>query len=517
MLDVKITNGTFIDGTGRPARRTDVGVAGDVIEAIGDLSEAAAAKMIDATGCLVVPGFIDIHSHSDGQILEWPGSDSKLRQGVTTEVTGNCGHSSAPYDPERDAGSVDRRPWRDVASFFAYIESSGTGTNIAMLAGHGNLRLFEIGTSAAKATPENLRRMQAHLKQCLDDGCAGLSSGLIYFPGLFADRDELAALARCLPAGRMYTTHMRNESSLLFKALEEALATAEEAGSRLEISHLKACGKDVWGRAGEVLDLIERSAKNGLDVSFDAYPYNATHTGLGQLFPPWTHEGGREALVARLQDGSLRKRIAEEVHSGDTSWENILIAAGPENIVIGNSKSGKYDGTRLSDIAAGMGLEPFDAACEVIIAEQGEASIITFEMKEDDVDLILSHRLCCICSDGSGLGSGVRGHPHPRNFGAFARFLSEYLIKRQIVPLEEGVRRMTSFPAERANISRRGVLARGYHADVIVVDPEKMRVPASFPDPKRHAEGFKLVLVNGRAAVENDALTGTRAGKVIRY
>lgn len=520
VLGIKIVNGTVIDGTGRPAVRVDVGICGDKIVDVGDLSEATSAETIDASGCLVTPGFVDIHSHSDGFLMDSPGLYSKLRQGVTTEITGTCGHSAAPYDPSwAEGGSIapKERPWRDVSSFFSYLETVGIGGNVVMLAGHGALRLSVIGPAAVKASASDLEKMADLLRVCLDQGCAGLSSGLIYPPGIFADEAELTHLASVLPAGRMYATHMRNEASLLFDGLAEAFKVAEKSGSRLEISHLKACGKDAWGRIPDVLELIEAKERAGVDVSFDAYPYSATHTGLRQLFPPWTQDGGRPAFVARLKHKSTRQRIVAEITSGEKSWENLMESAGPENITIASSKTGTFDGQRLSDIAVEMHLTPVEAACEVALVEDGEASIITFEMQEDDVRQVLSHRLCSICSDGSGLTEQYRGHPHPRNFGAFARFLSKYLLQERLVPIEEGVRRMTSFPASRTGIPMRGVLTPGYFADVLVIDPKRVSAPADFAAPKKYATGFKTVVVNGVIAVKEDAVTGVRAGRVIRF
>lgn len=517
LLDIKIINGTVIDGTGRQMYRADVGISGDRIEVIGDLTNACCGLEIDASGCFVMPGFIDIHSHSDSYVVDHPGLDSKLRQGVTTEVTGNCGHSAAPYDPRWGESTSRSRPWPDVASFFSFLEQTGIGCNLAMLAGHGTLRMAVVGPAARKASSEEIEKMKALLEECLKAGCIGLSSGLIYPPGMFADEDELASLASVLPKGYLYSTHIRNESSLLFQALDEAFATARRSGSRLQISHLKACGRDVWGKIPMVLELIEEQRSRAVDVSFDAYPYNATQTGIRQLFPPWTHDGGRAAFVSRLKDRATRSCIVKEIQSGDTSWENTFASAGPDNIVIGASRSGRFEGRRLTDIAIDMGLPAIEAACEIAIAEEGEASIITFEMKEEDVSQVLAHPQCCICSDGSGLTDTHRSHVHPRSFAAFAKFLSEYLLRRRLVPLEEGIRRMTSLPASRANLQLRGRLERGYYADIAIVDPGKLAANADFANPRRYATGFRYVLVNGQVAVENDRLTGIRAGKVIRF
>jgi N-acyl-D-aspartate/D-glutamate deacylase len=266
---------------------------------------------------------------------------------------------------------------------------------------------------------------------------------------------------------------------------------------------------------GDILALIEKEAARGTDVSFDAYPYFAASTGLRQLFPPWTHAGGPLALVARLQDPATRRRIVDEVLSGDATWDNEYVTVGPTRMILSHSRTGRWDGRSLSDVAHEMGIEPIEAAVDIVIAEEAQVSMIAFEMIEDDMMQAVTHRLCSICSDGSGYGLDFRGRPHPRNFGTFVHFLSEFALKRRLVSIEEAVRRMTSWPAVRASLKGRGTLAPGNYADVLVVDPANLAAPATFDRPKQYATGFKAVIVNGRVAVNNDALTGIRAGHVL--
>jgi N-acyl-D-amino-acid deacylase len=517
LLRIRILNGLVIDGQGTPGRVQDVVIDGDRVVDTGSFGPSEDDLCIDAKGLLVTPGFVDIHSHSDQRINEFIGLQSKLRQGVTTEVLGNCGGSAAPIKREWDDESTHDRPWTTVSSFLDYVESQIPGTNVAMLAGHGNLRRMQLGDAATPASMADTDAMRAQLKICLDEGCAGMSSGLIYAPGSFADEHELSAIAKGLPRDRIYTTHMRNESSLLFQSIKEAIDTARAAGCRLEISHYKACGKYVWGRANEMIAAIETAGDSGLDVAFDTYPYRATHTGLRQVMPPWTHDGGREALLARMRDPAIVAAVARNIESKDQSWENILVSAGAENIMISQSLSGEFDGRMLSDIATSMGMDPVSASARILLSERDQVGIISFEMLEEDVSALLAHPLCSPCSDGSGYSTGMAGQPHPRNFGTFPRFLGDYVMKRRIVSLEEGVRKMTSLPASRMNLKQRGVIARGAFADVNVIDAARLLDVADFATPKQYSTGFRAVLVNGIPAVLDDQLTGQRAGHVLRF
>jgi N-acyl-D-amino-acid deacylase len=266
-----------------------------------------------------------------------------------------------------------------------------------------------------------------------------------------------------------------------------------------------------------MLDAVDNARAQGIDIAFDTYPYRATHTGLRQIMPPWTHDGGREALLARLRDQATLDRIRKNIDEEDLSWENILVAAGAENIMISQSLTHEFDGRFLSDIAASLGTDPVTAAAKIIQNERDQVGIITFEMKEEDICLLLSHPLCSACSDGSGYADEMTGQPHPRNFGTFARFLGDYVMKRKIVSLEEGVRKITSLPASRMGLKERGSLARGMHADLCIIDPSRLADPAEFSAPKRYSTGFKAVFVNGVPAVLDDELTGRRAGNVLRF
>jgi N-acyl-D-amino-acid deacylase len=524
MLDVVIRGGAVIDGTGAPARRADVAVLGDRIEAVELLPHAAAVRVIDATGQVVAPGFVDMHSHADFVLPGLPTADSKVHQGFTLEVVGNCGASPAPLTPARrqdviDTSALTLPPLRwDWTSFRSYLDGlgrDGCSINVAPLVGHGTVRILAMGPSDARPTSEQLRDMQAAVRQATAEGALGLSTGLIYAPGVFADTDEIVALARvAAEAGGVYASHIRGESDTLLPAIAEAIEVGRRARLPVQISHLKAAGPANWPKMSQAIELIEAARADGLDVTADMYPYPAGSTGLTALLPTWAHVGGREPLLARLADPGDRARIRAALDgpglAHDAGWDGIVIAGCP-------ARPG-YEGRSIADLAAELGLPASEAAIEVLRQSGGDADMILFMMSEDNVVRGLGRPWVMIGSDGEGRaaqGPYAAGKPHPRNYGTCPRFLGHYVRDRRVVTLEEAVRRMTSLPAAKLGLRDRGWLARGTFADIVVLDPAAIADTATFADPHRYPRGIAWVLVNGRPVIAAGDHTGARPGHVL--
>ncbi len=523
MLDVVIRGGSVVDGSGGSARRADVAIVADRIEAVEPLPRAEAAQVIDATGHVVAPGFVDMHSHADFVLPGLPTADSKVHQGFTLEVVGNCGASPAPLTPARRQDVIDtaltvpplRWDWTTFRSYLDGLSREGLSINVAPLVGHGTVRILAMGASDARPTADQLRAMQAEVRRAMAEGALGLSTGLIYAPGLFADTDEIVDLARvAAEAGGIYASHIRGESDTLLPAIAEAIEVGRRAGLPVQISHLKAAGQANWTKMGQAIELIEAARADGLDVTADMYPYPAGSTGLTALLPAWVHVGGRKPLLARLADPADRARIRAALDAGglarDAGWDGIVIAGCP-------ARRG-YEGRTIADIAAELGVPAGEAAIEILRQSGGDADMVLFMMSEDNVARGLALPWVMIGSDGEGRaarGPYAAGKPHPRNYGTCPRFLGHYVRDQRLVPLEEAVRRMTSLPAAKLGLKDRGRLARGAFADVVVFDPATIADTATFADPHRYPRGIAWVLVNGRPVIAAGDHTGARPGRVL--
>jgi N-acyl-D-amino-acid deacylase len=518
-MDLKISGGGVADGTGAPARLADVGLRGDAIVDVGDLSGAEARRTIDATGKLVCPGFIDAHSHSDSYLLLEPSAPSKLFQGVTTEVVGNCGASAAPLLgrtklPSDWEDKTYPGRWSTVAEYRALLESVKPAVNVVMLTGHGKLRAAVMGYEGRPARPDEVWDMAALLERAMDEGSRGLSSGLIYAPGMFASPEELAALAGVAARrGGIYTSHMRSEGHRLLEALDETLAVARESGVRVQVSHLKTSGRANWGLIDAALDKLNAARASGVEVAADRYPYTASNTDLDVILPLWASEGGRDAVLARLRNPADRARLRAELLANrpETYWGTIVIGstAHPDHAGL--------QGLPLEEAARLLDLEPVDAALRLIDRDELRTSAFFFGMSEANMWRILAEPWVMIGSDASLRAPwGVLSHdfPHPRAYGTFPRFLRAALDGKT-VPVEEAIRKMTSLPAAHFRLGGRGVLRAGAHADVLVIDPVKLRDTATFTKPHALAEGVEKVIVNGKVTLEAGALTGTRGGRVL--
>ncbi|WP_034271352.1 N-acyl-D-amino-acid deacylase family protein [Actinospica robiniae] len=505
--DILIIGGTVVDGTGAEARRADVGVSGDCIAFLGSASSearAAADRTIDADGLVVAPGFIDLHTHVDYTIESVPGAHACVRQGVTTAVTGNCGTSSFPAP----AFGVD------FAAYAARVEASEPAVNLACLVGHGSLRTAVIGADRRAATEEETRRMAELLEVAAQQGAFGLSTGLIYAPGSFADTGEVAALADVARAnGLLYSTHMRNEGDGLLDALDEALDVARRTGVRLQLSHLKAMGPPNHGKVAAALARIDEARAAGLDVACDVYPYTASSTLLTSRLPDWAMDGGNVRLLQRLEDPDTRHRIAADLEAG-RDWPFL-----PDATVLAGMPPGRYAdlvGHSLRDVAARTGSSAAEAMLDVLYEHQAQVWIINHAMAEADVREVLRHPASAIGSDGWELTTDCEGSPHPRHFGTFARILETYCRNAAVLTLPEAIRKMTSLPAERLGLEDRGVLAPGRIADITVFDPEHVADTATYLAPKSYALGTKAVLVNGIPVLMEGEQTTARPGRVLR-
>ncbi len=526
MYDVLFKNVVVVDGSGEDRFAAEVAVIGDEIAAVGeDLGEAK--RVVDGRGMVLAPGFIDIHTHSDYSLAIDPRGESKIRQGVTTEITGQCGQSSVPLTGEDAlkiaqeemvrAGGSDEIPWRTVAEYADFLEKQGVSMNVGIMIGHGAVRASVMGFVDRAPTDEELEDMRELVRQSLKEGAVGLSTGLYYAPGSYADADEIVALCEVVAElDGIHATHKRDESTYnigLIAAQEEILDIAERSGVRTQISHLKALGPEVWGKASELLEMIEKARSDGFDVMADQYPYVASGSSItGSLIPRWAQDGGRDAMVKRIDDPDVRPKLLDEVRN------NLRRRGGADRLQIALYPPEKsYEGRLLSDVADDLDLPPAEAALELL--REAEASLVSFVMDEADVDLIMASELVMVGSDGRAVavdGPTSGGQPHPRYFGTFPRVLGYYSREKGIIPLELAVKKMTSMPAERLRLSDRGLLRPGYLADLVLFDPETVRDKATFENPKQYPVGIEMVMVNGETVIENGEHTGAMPGRVLR-
>ncbi len=519
MLDLRITGGQVLDGTGRPAFRADVGIQGNEIREIGDLSAVEAKRSVDASGRCVCPGFIDVHSHSDAYLLIEPSAPSKIFQGVTTEVVGNCGASAAPRVGRYPMPSDWREkkypgPWTTVAEYRRLLEQVKPAVNVVLLIGHNAVRAGIMGYDARRATDAEFKEMADLLARALDEGGAGLSTGLIYSPGMFAPPGEIAGLAKiAAQRGKIYTSHMRSEGSYLLEAIDEALDVGRQSGVRVEISHLKTSGRKNWHLVDAALDRIREARAEGVEVAADRYPYTAACTDLDVILPDWASAGGRETVLKRLRDREMRKRIRDDlaVSRDEQYWESVTIST------THHADNKKFQGKALLEVAKQLSMDPVDAVLYLIDSDDLHTGGIFFGMSEDNMWKILREPYVMIGSDASvrapqGPLSG--DHPHPRAYGSFPRFLRASLDGKT-VELPEAVRKMTSLPAEQFRLKNRGILALGKQADIVVFDPSEVTDAATFEKPHQFAKGISLVVVNGAVTLQDGRLTGDRAGSFL--
>ena len=513
--DLVISGGRLIDGTGAPWVRADVGIRGDRIAAIGDLSQAQAKQRIDAQGLAVAPGFIDLLGQSELSVLVDPRAESKIRQGITSELTGE-GISPAPMNDAWVHEKEDwlrkyrlKIDWTDLRGYFQRLRLARPAINVGVMVGAAQVRGVVLGFDDVQPDAQQLARMQRLVEEAMEQGALGLSSGLIYQPGSFAKTAELIALAQAAAKhGGFYATHLRSEGSRIFEALDEAFAIARAAAIPVEIWHLKV-GRSHWGHMHEVTARIERARASGIDVTADAYPYVASANGLHASLPEWVNAGGVDDLVARLRDPALRDRIAKET-GRDLDADAILLVS----CVDPGLK--RYMGKRLSEVAREMDLSPELALMQLVAQDRGKVGVARFTMKEEDVQTALQKPWVALDTDyGARAVDGPFGGEgaHPRAFGTMARILGHYVRDVKLFTVEEAVRKITSLPARRMGVWDRGVLRPGAYADVVVFDPEHVEDTATFEQPQQYPRGIETVVVNGKVVLHQGKRTAERPGR----
>ena len=500
-----LRGGTVFDGSGAAGAAADVGITGGRIAEIGPRL-ARGREEIDARGLAVAPGFVDIHSHADGSLDEDPRAESAIRQGITTIIAGQDGGSRA-------SGAEDR----SFTDMFAALDALRPGVNVASMVGLGTIRGAVVGEDDRPATAAELTRMVALVERALAQGACGASSGLEYTPGAFASREELIALCRPLAArGLAYATHMRNEDDRVLDSIDESIAVARGAGCALEISHLKTQGPRNWGRLDDAFARIESAKDDGLDVAFDRYPYLAYSTGLTNLFPVWSRDGGTDAFLARLDDPATAERIRQETLAKVEligGWDNAQITS-----VRADADRGA-EGQRLGTYAASVGADPYDTAVGLLRRSEGRVGMVGFAMSEENLERILAHPLGMVCTDGGGFavdGPTRRGSPHPRGIGSCARVLGRHVRERQALTLSQAVHKMSAFPASRARLADRGRLAAGYAADVVIFDPATVADRATFEEPFAYPAGISAVIVNGAVTLREGERPPSGSGRALR-
>jgi N-acyl-D-amino-acid deacylase len=508
-----IRGGNVIDGTGAAPVEMDVAVQGGRIAAVARRLSDKGTIEIDARGVAVAPGFIDIHSHGDGSLFSDPRSESVIRQGVTTIVVGQDGSSRFPSRRSDD----EEGGYASFAALAAAIDKLPSSVNVASMIGLGTIRAVVVGNDDRPATPDELRRMTQMVRDAIASGACGASSGLEYTPGAFAPRAELAALCAPLAAARLpYATHMRNEDDRLLDAIDESIEVARQAKCPLQVSHLKTQGPRNWGKLDDVFRRIEDARKGGMDITFDRYPYIAYQTGLTNLFPVWSRDGGTAAFLRRLDDSSTADRIKRE------ALAKVDLIGGWDNVLISNAGRGGDStaaGKRLGAYAKSRGVDPYEATVALLRASNGSTGMVGFAMSEDNLDRILAHPLGMVCSDGGAFavdGPSRRGSPHPRGLGTFPRVLGRYVRERRALTLEQAVRKMTAMPAERLKLADRGRIAPKLAADLVVFDPATIIDKATYEDPFQYPEGIRAVVVNGQIALRDGQRAKSVAGRMLR-
>ncbi|HWQ36056.1 MAG TPA: D-aminoacylase [Blastocatellia bacterium] len=548
--DLLIQNASIIDGTGLSEYQADVAVTGNRITAIGQMAAQlikSARRRIDARGLTLMPGIIDPHSHADLILPLEPERQAglmrcKLAQGITTTIIGNCGLGCAPV-ANNEAEAILRAvnawmtpqqvawKWRSTGEYLDALSANGLALNIATLAPHGPIRISAMGLSKGAPSASQLKKMRKMTEAAMKDGALGLSTGLIYPPGMYSDPRELHEFARVVADyGGIYTSHIRGSSETLIPAVNELLDVARQTGVRVHHSHNEAVGRAHWPKIDLVLKMEEEAEREGLRVSFDMFPYTAAATMMIAIYPPWSLEGGVEMLIERLKDKRTRARIQRDIERKKPSWppwqengwpHNLVSATGWDAIYIGyveSRKNRRYEKRSLRELAKLTGQSPFDAISDLIIEESGQVSMLIFEVtgEREERELLAKyarHRLSAFCTDAEDYG---RGLPHPAAYGAFARILAKFVRRDGALTLAEAVRKMTSYPAQIFGLTDRGVIRPGAYADLVLLDPQRVEDKATFERPARFASGIETVIINGRIAYERGAFSLSPCGSVIR-
>lgn len=531
--DLLIVHGHIVDGSGSPWYEGSVAVKDGRIAAAGRLVNPTARRVIDASGLVVSPGFIDLHTHSDYTLLVDGTAQSKIRQGVTTEILGEAqspgpilGPAVDTFDnstaPLSQKGGI-HRDWTTLGEYFARLERQGIAVNIASYVGSGQVWEDVLGNVNRRPTPEEMKKMEALVRQAMRDGAIGLSSGLIYAPNMYFTTDELVSLAKVAARyGGIYTTHIRGESENWRPALGEAIEIGEKGGLPVHILHFKLAGASNWSHMADQIAMVQAARDRGVDVTVDQYPYIAGMTGLKQCLPPKYLEGSTEEVVARLKSSASRAEIRQDIENGVSGWDNneVKDSGGWHGVMVASverPENKRYEGKRLDEVAQMMGKDPVDALCDLLISENTSPMAIYFVMSEANVEMAMKEPWLGFGSDGVAVNPGMAfmGQPHPRFYGTFPRVLAVYVRERHVLTLPDAIRKMTSLAAQIAGLSDRGLLRPGMAADIAIFDPKTVRDKATFEDPAEYPVGIPYVIVNGVVVIDKGEHTGAKPGRVL--
>ena len=523
-IDYLLKNGFVLDGTGKDPILADVAIEGDRIKDIGFLQDVDAANTFDLKGLCVCPGFIDAHAHSEFVLLADGRAEGKISQGITTEINGNCGMSAAPlYGPALEQRESDlehlniKDRWNTFPEYFEILKKRTMAVNFATLVGHGNIRASVMGYSDRQLTEKEMEEASRLLREAMDAGAKGLSTGLIYSPGVYSDTSEIINLARAASEhGGIYATHMRSEGDMLIESIEEVVRISSEAGIQAHISHLKASGEKNWGKLETVFEILELANEKGLKITCDRYPYIASSTDLDSLLPSWAFEGGRKKEIEKLRfakkrlANSILKKHPEAVHIG--FWEKIVISTmGQDNKWM--------EGKSIAEISGSIKKSPIETVCHILLKEDLDVGAIFFIMNEDNLGLVLKLDNMVLGTDSAARsfdGPTAEGKPHPRGFGSCPRVLGKYVREEGLMTLQEAVHKMTGLPADIFRLEGRGILAKGFFADITVFDPEIIIDTADFDNPFRRPEGIHYVFVNGELVLTEGNMTSAMPGRILK-
>lgn len=528
VTDLLIRGGRVVDGAGNPWFLGDVAIRGDRILAVGRSLSGKAKREIDARGLVVSPGFIDMHSHSDFLLLEDGHAQSKIRQGVTTEILGE-GTSAGPYLGKLPSPKVtvhgQSEHWSTLAEYFALVERSGVAVNVASYAGLNNVWQAVMGNSFERPTPEQLEEMERIVAAAMDDGALGLSCQLMMPPGSLATTDDLVALCKIVARhGGIYSTHIRNEGDGVFASVKEAIEIGRRAGVPVDVIHLKIADERYWGRMSEIVELIESARSEGVDVQANVYPYTRGNNDLASIVPPWAHEGGKAQMLARLKNPDDRERIKHDILEGVPGWYNHYTAVGGDWSRMLIAADNPFKGLTMDRVLAlRMANKPdadsLDEFLDFLYEQNGSVSTVYAHHTEADMNVALRQPWCSIGSDGSALaieGTLRRGNPHPRSFGTFPRVLGVYVREQKLLRLEDAVRKMTSLSAAKVGLRDRGLLRAGQFADVVMFDADRVIDRSIYTEPFQYPEGIAYVIVNGKVVIDRGQHTGATPGRALR-
>jgi N-acyl-D-amino-acid deacylase len=524
-FDLIIKSGRIFDGLGKEAFEADIGISGNLIKEIGKIQSSRGKSIIEAKNLVVSPGFIDAHEHTDVQLLVNPRAESSIRQGITTLVSGNCGDSPFPIAEEifeetkQNLKEVDQLDltWKDINGFFSRLETQGMALNYSSLVGQGSIRGAAMGFNDRPPEKEELEKMKMMVEENIRNGALGLSTGLEYAPGSYAQAEEITELCKVVAGlGGVYATHMRDEGDRLLESLDETIGVARQSGVSLQVSHFKIAYPRNWHKIDAALAKIEEAKKEGISIFCDRYPYIAGSTGLSFYFPLWARQGTTEEFLARLKDPSLQGRFQAHLAEQEQklgSWDKVVISA------VVSEENKRFEGKNVLDGAKETGKNPYEFMRDILIEEKGRVGMVTFMMKEENLKRILAHPLVGVGTDGAAVapyGLLGRGKPHPRLYGTFPRVLGKYIREEKIIPMPEMLKKMTSLPAQKFGFEKRGAILNEYYADIVIFDPDKVIDRATWTNPHQYPLGIEYVLVNGIVVIQRGEHSGSLPGKILR-